>query len=566
MSFIDFKEATANNAGSAVRFGSNDLKEITQILNGKVVASRRPKILNEWIWLNFFDMKPPGSAPSPPTDTNASRFYIDPSDFRLKIKKTGGSIIDLENISIPDTALQTISDKAKLNSNIVYKDQNNDLGDFFLDIGDIAAPANPVAGKRRIFLDSATGKLSVRTSAGTTIDLEATGGGGSGDVLLGATNTYGDFDSIFRSTRIKLRNPANTFSYSLVGSAIAAARNITLPLLTADDTAVTQAFAQPLTNKTIDASTNTLSNIADSQISAHTTTKITTTSKGLLNSTIFYKDQTNDIGAFFLDIDQIAAPANPPSGTRRVFVDSVSGKLSVRTSAGGNVQLENTMLPDLASGGSIWGLWTGGARQGTGMFSQCTVVGTPTSFQGTNTNWQTTTNFASGTTIGNFAGFQGPQPTTGGFYTARNQNFRFKTKLQFDALTNKRIFVGLLGANSLPTATDTYIGTAVPGFGFRYSSTTDTTWKVLRNDSAGAAVTVDSAVTAAANAPDTLEIIADDANSQIGWSINGSAITNYTTDIPANITPLNYFVVLETKAASSQTVRVYYSYLTQVGV
>ena len=61
---------------------------------------------------------------------------------------------------------------------------------------------------------------------------------------------------------IKIRNPADTFSYSITPAAIAADRNITLPLLAGDDTAVTQAFAQPLTNKTIDFASNTASNIA----------------------------------------------------------------------------------------------------------------------------------------------------------------------------------------------------------------------------------------------------------------------------------------------------------------
>ena len=47
-----------------------------------------------------------------------------------------------------------------------------------------------------------------------------------------------------------------------------------------------------------------------------------------------------DFGAFFSDVAQIAAPANPASGTRRLFVDSADGKLKVRTSAGTSVSLE----------------------------------------------------------------------------------------------------------------------------------------------------------------------------------------------------------------------------------
>jgi len=566
MSFTDFKEATANNPGSAVRFGGNDLKEVMQILNGKVVASRRPRILNTWLWLDHFDMKPPGVAPSPPTETNSSRFYVDPSDNKVKIKKTSGTIIDLENVGIPDTALATITDKAKLNANIVYKDQNNDLGDFYLDFGDIAVPANPAAGKRRIFFDQATGKLSVRTSAGTTIDLEATGGGGSGDVMLNAANTYGDFDSLFRSGRLKVRNPANTFSYALTGSAITADRAITFPLLTAGDTLVTAAFAQTLTNKTIDAASNTISNIGDTQHSIHTTSKISTLSKSLLNSALLYNDQNNSFGAFYHDISQISVPANPAAGTRRIFLDSASGKLSTKTSAGGVVALENTVWPDTAAGGTIWGLWTGGARDGTALFANCRPFGTISTRSDTTTTGQNTTDFATGTTIGNQAGFSGWDVPVAGLHTQRDQNFRFKTRFQTNDITSQRFAIGMAAVAALPNTTDAFLATAVAGFLFRYSSTTDTTIKLLRNDAAGAPVQVDTGVTLANNTPVTLEIIADEPNTRMGWAINEGAVTYYTTDIPIATTSLNYHFRNETKVASIRRLDMYYAYMTQKSV
>ncbi|KKK75164.1 hypothetical protein LCGC14_2876490, partial [marine sediment metagenome] len=49
---------------------------------------------------------------------------------------------------------------------------NENLGAYYLDIDDIAVPANPGAGIRRLFVDAATGELSVRTNAGTTVSLE----------------------------------------------------------------------------------------------------------------------------------------------------------------------------------------------------------------------------------------------------------------------------------------------------------------------------------------------------------------------------------------------------------
>lgn len=60
----------------------------------------------------------------------------------------------------------------------------------------------------------------------------------------------------FENGAFKLRNPADTFSYLFTPAAIAADRTITLPLLTGDDTAVTEAFPQNLSDKTLVYSIN----------------------------------------------------------------------------------------------------------------------------------------------------------------------------------------------------------------------------------------------------------------------------------------------------------------------
>lgn len=57
----------------------------------------------------------------------------------------------------------------------VIPDANQSFGAFFSDFSQIVAPANPSAGTRRLFVDSATSELSVRTSGGATVSLEAVG-------------------------------------------------------------------------------------------------------------------------------------------------------------------------------------------------------------------------------------------------------------------------------------------------------------------------------------------------------------------------------------------------------
>ena len=67
---------------------------------------------------------------------------------------------------------------AQHNAAVLPGTANETLGAFYLDIDDIAVPANPGAGVRRLFVDTATGEISVRTSGGATVSLEGAGGGG----------------------------------------------------------------------------------------------------------------------------------------------------------------------------------------------------------------------------------------------------------------------------------------------------------------------------------------------------------------------------------------------------
>jgi len=68
-----------------------------------------------------------------------------------------------------------------------------------------------------------------------------------------------------------------------------------------------------------------------------------------------------DINGNYMDVDGISTPANPTSGTRRIFVDTADGVLKVRTSGGSSISLEGgglgthnlldaTSHPDAATG------------------------------------------------------------------------------------------------------------------------------------------------------------------------------------------------------------------------
>lgn len=213
MSFTDFKEVSSPVLGTGTKYGSQDLLDIMQILNGKTVSSKRPHIVNQWRWDASYDMK------------------------------------------------------------------------------EITAPTSPASGYQSVFIDSADHHLKLKNSTGTITDLQS--GGGSGNVSTTTSNTYGDFDQTFRSTRLRLTNPANTFNYSFVGDAIVANRSVTMPLLTANDTLVTVAFAQTLTNKTLTAPV---------QSSFEDFNRITIPANPLANSARIYCKQidTNNDGLFMI--------------------------------------------------------------------------------------------------------------------------------------------------------------------------------------------------------------------------------------------------------------------------
>ena len=95
------------------------------------------------------------------------------------------------------SSVQTGIHGASLHSGDVIPPANQEFGAFYSDFSEIPAPPNPASGTRRFFVDSATDELSVRTSAGTIVSLEAAGGGGSGDITsVGDCATGACFQSV----------------------------------------------------------------------------------------------------------------------------------------------------------------------------------------------------------------------------------------------------------------------------------------------------------------------------------------------------------------------------------
>src|SRR5262245_5053294 len=469
MSYTPFKEVTVANPGSTTRYGSDDLLDVMKIFNSKVVSNKRPEIINPWRWSSWQEIKQVTEASvTTPTEANVVHLFQSATDNHLKVKKTGGTIVDLENVGSgtwsPSTT-ETLSNKTiNIDTNLIKHSTTNAQGDIL---------RYDSATTRYIRLAKGTAnQLLAVNAAGTDLEWQVppAGGGGGGetntasnvgsagiglfyqklgvdlqfksifspdasvlisddtgnqkvDITLGsgivkinATNTFGDFQNTFRSSRLAIANPANSFAYFFVASALAASRNITLPLLTANDQMTTDNFTTTLLNKTLGS--GTVAN-TDTITLKHSTTN---NAGDLLVSTGTKYDRFARGTA-----DQVFKMN--PSGTG----------VEWGSATGGGVKMpDGTTAPSTGR----WGLFYGGAVQGMGMMGfhkrYFRVHGTTTSTS------ESVTNIYADSGVAQIAEFK----TAVAF--RRDSSCVFKAKWQATSTSGCKIKIGLSDATDLP--------------------------------------------------------------------------------------------------------------------
>lgn len=230
-----------------------------------------------------------------------------------KIDKTGSILSDIANVILTTPASQDILVR---NGSSQFVNLAKGANNTMLGVNGSGNLAYSTVADTNIASHTST-KITITTKAQLNSAL----------VYNDQANTFGANNQTIPIANLLLSNNANTGAFgvqaSLTGARVWSMPNSSTNIMGNDTT-------DTMTNKTYNATGtgNSLTNVGDSAIASHTSTKITITAKGQLNSAILYNDVDNALGAHYLQIDKISAPGAAPSGKVKLYVDSTSGLFS----------------------------------------------------------------------------------------------------------------------------------------------------------------------------------------------------------------------------------------------
>lgn len=505
MSFTDFKEVNIANPGTSTKYGSNDLLEIMQLLNGKVVASRQVRILNPFQFIDHVELKAPASLPSSPASATVRYIVVDPADNHLKIMKTGGGLIDIDSL-VANTwnaaASETLTNKTfSTNLNTLNHSTTNNAGELLVNNG-------------TKFDRKAKGAALqiLRVNAGAT-DLEyvdPSGITGGGEVNT-ASNVGTSGTGIFKQkTGVNLELK----KIHAASANISVVDNVGASMIDLDVN---------LAGITLNSLAGTVS--LSSQVTG--TLGVANGGTGAVSLTGLLK------GAGTGTITGIA------NGTTNQVLTMVAGTPAWATPA---VASATAFYPDVTKWGGFWG----GAAQGTGMFAGATINGASI----TGDQSSSTDNFTVFTTDNSDASVAGF--VTAGSVTRRSYspilNFRFK----HGDTSNGRLWMGYDSDQlmALNVNADSPLD-GITGLLFGYSDS-HSNYQITYNAGAGSATFINTG-TAKNTSTHDLQLEFDNTTNKIKCTFDGVVTTpGGSSNTPTNSTPM--FVHFNTEAIGSNAI------------
>jgi hypothetical protein len=375
---------------------------------------------------------------------------------------------------------------------------------------------------------------------------------GDGEISLAATSSINDWGTnlqTFRSGNIALRNPANTFSYFLVTSAIIANRNIIVPLLAADDTLVFENKSATLTDKTLVNPTFTAMTFnTDSNTLKHSTTN--NAGDLLVNNGQKFdrKNRGNANQVFTMNATGTDTEWKDPSGL------GISG-------GGGGGSGGDFTFPIV--GNTISGAWYGVTTAGgAGLWS----------------DYLTSVNNVTPVDIGDGTGRMGMRwnfladDDRCGFRTSNHHFYRMNdpelwVRYRYDPLsathtssTNYRVVIGFTSDVTADYGSDGALANKSCFMWFK--ETADTVIGTGRNDGDATQDKDSSAISLSQtnNSVHTIRLFGDNTNSRFGISLDGATAVYYTTEIPSATARLGCIVQFENEGTDDRSFEILGAY------
>lgn len=513
MSFTDFKEVAISNPGTSTKYGSDDLLQLMQIFNGKVVSGRQVRILNPWQFIDHLEIKAPATLPAAPTLATVRHLLVDPADNHLKIQKTGGTLIDLDTLvgnTWSASTTETVTNKTvQVDLNTVSHSTTNTLGDLLKNNGT----------KYNRFGRGAALQLLRTNSAGTDLewaDPSLVAGGGE-------TNTASNVGTAGIGV-FKQKTGVN-FEFKKL---LAASSNISV----IDD------VANSKINLDVNLGSITLGSLAGTvSLTSQVTGTLSVANGGTGVTSITGLVKGSGTGAF-------SGIANGAANQVLTMVGGIPTWANLPASGG-----STSFLPDVTKWGAFWG----GATSGTGMLGGAAGYGNAiTGDQSSATDNFTT--FTTDNTDASVAGFKTLVSITRRDYNPV-VNFRFK----IGNTTNSRVWMGLSSESTmdLNAGGDDPIGSSRTGLLFGYSDI-HANFQVTYNGGGTAGTFIDTG-TAKNTSIHDLQLEFDNVAGKIKATLDGSVKTPAgTAGTPATTTPLFLHFNIESIGSNAVPVSIGY--------
>jgi hypothetical protein len=503
-SYSDFPEVDVVDPTDSQGYGSDTLSELFKILNGKILDSRRPHILNPWKFEGPITLRQQPAVIDPAIYTLSTAgealLYIDSVTNKLTLKKYGGSIIDLETTIALLQDLTNVSITSVANNDIIRYNSATSRWENMALSG--AGEANTMSNVGTL----GTGLYKQKT--GVNFEIKKVNAASNKVAITDDTgNSKVDFD--ITEANLTHNNIGGTLGVSKGGTG---ATTLTGILKGNGTSAVTA--ASPV-------------GVADGG-----TGKTSVTSNALL------------AGAGTSALSEITI------GSSGNVLTVVSGAPAWQAPAASTSTMQ-TAKKD--------GTWNGtGSTNGAGLLNGIMVAGSGTftaNLDTTNGNYLTC---ATGSTSGNTCAVRSSYA-----FTAANLNPILYLRLREADISSNRLWVGFSSNVASDPVNSTYLDSKSGAMLSLAQS--GTVWNVATNNGSGTATITSTGVTASNNGIVNIIIKLIGATPKVSYSINGASFVDITTTPPAGSTALGLNCGVSTTTSGSRSFDFFKMDITQDG-